>query len=56
MDQLKVLQTQAKGDAEIASFELLKENADAILQAANKLPPPVNEKEKGKNKKGNDKN
>jgi len=48
--QLKPLSTQAKGEAEIASFEQLMENADAIVAAANKLPPPV-DKKKDKSKK-----
>jgi phosphate uptake regulator len=45
--QLKPLSGQAKGDAEVASFEQLMENAQAIVAAANKLPPPV-DKKKGK--------
>ena len=50
--QLKPLSTQAKGEAEVASFELVMENAQSILEAANKLPPPVEKKkEKGKNNK-----
>jgi hypothetical protein len=52
--QIKPLSEQAKGDAEIASFENLMENAQAILEAANKLPPPTptdKKKEKGKNNK-----
>src|SRR5436190_7661890 len=39
MEQLKPLRVQAKGDAEIASFEALNENAQSILEAVNKLPP-----------------
>src|SRR6266480_1430541 len=38
--QLKPFSSQAKGDAEVASFEQLIENADSIVAAANKLPPP----------------
>jgi len=50
--QLKPLSGQAKGDPEVASFEQLMENAQAIVAAANKLPPPVDKKkEKGKNNK-----
>jgi hypothetical protein len=45
------LQAQAKGEAELASFAELIENADSILQAANKLPPPVDKKDKSKNEK-----
>jgi hypothetical protein len=39
MTQLKPLATQAKGDAEVASFELLNEDAQSILEAVNKLAP-----------------
>jgi|ERR1044071_2059380 len=41
MAQLKPLAAQAKSDAEIASFELLNEDAQSIVEAANKLPPEV---------------
>jgi hypothetical protein len=48
--ELRPLSTQAKGDAEIASFETLMENAQSILEAANKLPPPEEKnKQKAKN-------
>jgi hypothetical protein len=47
MTQLKPLSTEAKSDAEIASFELLHEDAQSILEAANRLPPEV-EKTKAK--------
>jgi hypothetical protein len=50
VEQLKPLQAQAKGDAELASFEELLENADSILQAANKLPAAADKKSKGKAK------
>jgi hypothetical protein len=46
-DQLRPMQAQVKGDAEVASFEQLAENAESILQAANKLPPPTDKKDKG---------
>jgi hypothetical protein len=49
MEQLKPLQANAKGDAEIASFEQLNEDAQSILEAANKLPPEVEKKTKAKN-------
>ena len=49
MGQLKPLGAEAKSDAEIASFEMLNENAQSILAAANKLPPEVDKKAK-KNK------
>lgn len=39
--QLKPLETQLKDDSEVSSFDQLIENADSIIQAANKLPPPV---------------
>jgi hypothetical protein len=50
-EQLAPLRAQAKGEAEIASFELLNENAQSILEAANKLPPEVEKKTKAKNDK-----
>ena len=50
-DQLRPFQTQAKGDAEVASFEHLIENAESILAAANKLPPPTEKEKKGKGDK-----
>ncbi|MCM3872128.1 MAG: hypothetical protein ND895_15705 [Pyrinomonadaceae bacterium] len=50
-DQLRPLREQAKGDAEIARFEELTENAESILEAAKKLPPPVEKKGKGKEEK-----
>ena len=46
MAQLKPLSTDAKSDAEIASFELLNEDAQSILEAANRLPPEVEKKAK----------
>jgi acyl-CoA reductase-like NAD-dependent aldehyde dehydrogenase len=46
MTQLKPLSTEAKSDAEIASFELLNEDAQSILEAATKLPPEVDKKAK----------
>lgn len=53
MDQLKPIEANAKGDAEIASFEQLNEDAKSILEAATKLPPEV-EKEKKTKAKSND--
>ena len=44
MGQLKPLAAEAKSDAEIASYELLNEDAQSILEAANKLPPEVVDK------------
>ena len=49
MMQLKPLSAQAKGDAEVASFALLDEDAQSILEAAGKLPAEVEKKAK-KNK------
>jgi len=49
LDQLKPVEAQAKSDAELSSFDQLTENAESILQAANKLPPPPAEKN-GKSK------
>jgi hypothetical protein len=46
MGQLKPLSADAKSDAEVASFELLNEDAQSILEAANKLPPEVDKKAK----------
>src|SRR5215217_8135657 len=49
MAQLKPLSAEAKSDAEIASFELLHEDAKSILEAATKLPPEVVDKKAKKN-------
>lgn len=46
--QLKPVEGQAKGDSETSSFDQLIENAESIVQAANKLPPPAEKKAKGK--------
>jgi hypothetical protein len=51
VELLKPAEAQAKGDAELNSFDQLLENADSILQAANKLPPPVEKKSKSKTEK-----
>ena len=51
VEQLKPAVAQAKGDAELSSFDQLTENAEAILQAANRLPPLVEKKGKGKTEK-----
>src|SRR5688572_19361442 len=50
MEQVKPLSTEAKTDAEIASFELLNEDAKSILEAVSKLPAEVEKKAKAKNK------
>jgi hypothetical protein len=51
MEQLKPLRSEAKSEAEIASFELLNEDAQSILEAATKLPPEVDKKAKKNEKK-----
>jgi hypothetical protein len=51
VEALKPLEAQAKNDAELSSFDQLTENAEAILQAANKLPPPIEKKGKTKTEK-----
>ncbi|MGI8732890.1 MAG: hypothetical protein ACR2LM_06265 [Pyrinomonadaceae bacterium] len=48
--QLRPLEAQAKDDAEIASFGQLSENAESILGAANRLPPPTEKEKKDKSK------
>ena len=50
MTDLKPMSVEAKSDAEVASFELLHEDAQSILEAVNKLPPEVEKKAKTKNK------
>ncbi len=56
VEQLKPAEAQAKNDAELSSFDQLTENAESILQAANKLPPPVDKKAKNKTDKPNETN
>jgi hypothetical protein len=51
MTQLKPLATQAKSEAEVASFALLDEDAQSILEAAGKLPPDTEKKAKKNDKK-----
>lgn len=51
MAQMRTLRDQAKTEAEIANFEMLNEDAKQILEAANKLPPEVEKKDKKKEKK-----
>ena len=51
MEQLKPLRSEAKSEADIASLELLNEDAQSILAAANKLPPEVVDKKAKKNDK-----
>lgn len=49
MEQVKPLRTEAKSEADIASLELLHEDAQSILAAANRLPPEVVDTKKKKN-------
>jgi hypothetical protein len=51
MEQLKPLRSEAKSEADIASMELLNEDAQTILAATSKLPPEVIEKKGKKNDK-----
>jgi hypothetical protein len=53
VEQLKPAETQAKGEAELNSFDKLSEYAESILQAVNKLPPPPEKKSKEKPKATN---
>ena len=46
IDQLTPLRSQAKSEEEIANIEQAVENAQSIIEAAKKLPPPATEKEK----------
>lgn len=55
VDQLKPQLAQAKSDSEAVSFGQLTENAESIVQAANKLPQVV-EKKKSKTEKAKDAN
>ncbi len=48
VEQLKPAEAQAKGDAELSSFDQLADNADAIIQAAGKLGPAPPPEKKGK--------
>jgi len=50
MEQVKPLSANAKTDAEIASFEMLNEDAQSIREAVTKLPPEVEKDKKGKTK------
>ncbi|MEP6635495.1 MAG: hypothetical protein ABJB97_02125 [Acidobacteriota bacterium] len=56
VEALRPLAPQAQGESEIASFEQLTENAGPILEAAKKLPPPIDKKEKAKSDKSKAKN
>ena len=56
VEQLKPAEAQAKSEAELNSFDQLTEYAESILQAVNKLPPPVEKKGKTKTEKPKDTN
>ena len=49
MAQVAPFRDQAKSEAEVASLELLNEDAQQILEAAKKLPPEPEKKAKKKN-------
>jgi hypothetical protein len=49
MTQVAAFRDQAKSDEEVASLELLNEDAQQILEAVKKLPPEVEKKAKKKN-------
>lgn len=51
VDELKPLEEQAKNVSETNSFDQLVGNAESIIQAASKLPPPVEKKDKSKTEK-----
>ena len=51
VEQLKPMAAQVKGDSETSTFDQLTENAESIIQAANKLPAVVEKKSKGKSEK-----
>ena len=51
VDQLKPAEVNAKGEAELNNFDQLAENAQAIVDAANRLPPPEEKKPKTKSEK-----
>jgi hypothetical protein len=55
MDQLTALRAQVKTEAERANLEESMENAQSIINAANKLPPSI-EKEKKSSTKSQDNN
>lgn len=51
VEQLKPIAGQIKGDSETSTFDQLTENAEWIIQAANKLPATVEKKTKNKSEK-----
>jgi hypothetical protein len=48
--QLTPIRDQARDEGERESLEQALENAQSIIEAANKLPPEIKTKDKGKNK------
>ena len=54
--QLTQMREQAKDKTEREALEAALENAQSIIEAANKLPPDVKEKNKGKAEKNKDSN
>ena len=51
VEQLKPMAGQIKGDSETSTFDQLTENAESIIQAANKLPQPLRRKPKTRPRK-----
>ena len=49
MAQIEPFREKAKSEAEVASLELLNEDAQQILEAAKRLPPEIVETKKKKN-------
>src|SRR2546428_596685 len=52
IDQLTPLRSQAKSEEEISNMEQAVENAQSIIEAAKKLPPPAEKEKKDKTKGG----
>jgi len=52
IDQLTPLRAQAKSEEEISNMEQAVENAQSIIEAAKKLPPPAENEKKDKAKGG----
>ena len=53
VEQLRPFRSQANSEAEVASFEAVTDSAEAILAAANKLPPPTAKEKKKSDKSKN---
>ena len=51
VSELRPLAAQMKTESESSTFDQLVEHAESIVQAANKLPPPVEKKSKSKTEK-----